>query len=895
MGSDIFIKTGNTDASWTTGKAKNIFIKTTSSLWSAAKGVWMYLGAGWTKVWPLSGIFAETDPYITTSSTNTVHLGSSNVVQIGTTYYGKNGTWNGNGWTIQSYSYEWIAYNSSNTADNSGYSISTGTYNSPVALDLTGTTTATNSDKKYLSFKITANASNSAYSGSAESGHTDGRIYIIRKVPLISTNPSFNAGPYYVGNTISYSSGWNTTEPYKIEGSRTIIKWYYSSNSNGSNRTEITRASGLYSWTIQSTDNLAGQYIVAEETVFNSGSDYLYGIDGFSNGANQLTIVTSSTVVADIQPGSFSISSSTKAYPAGAYSTRTVTAAWGASTDAAKYEYQIEKSSDGSTWSYASTGNGAQNIIYSVYNTTGTSVSLTLDYAKYYRVSVRAKSLSGSLTTDASNNQYSTTGTNPGDPTSLSATYTDTTASITFTNGTSGSNTYNGVQYKIGSGGTWSSATYISPVGITGLVGGTPYTIYLRSINEDGLVSTGSANVSFTTLSQPGNFTYSLSNGTPTPSWPLGAGINITGSTGNVMTVSWNAATNANSYADQVSGVYNSSLYNTGANRSDTWSYSSSGNEYATVYAYNTNTATYAVNVTWGASTNAQSYVVNYTIPGLGIYGALSAPITGTSWSYTTNQSVTITSVVAYSNSNGTGAFRTGTLSGNSSLTASSTSISASAGPFYLTYTAPAVAPSNTVAPSVSPGSGTLGSTSFSSTTGSWSGNPTPTYSYQWQYLTSGGWNSYGGATSSSWIPPTSLASVSGFLYTIKCVVTATNSAGNASASSNSVSVSAPASPPSTPTGFSISSSGLATWNAVSGATGYYLNIWYASSAAGANAYSAGVYTVSGGSTISYQLPYGTNPSTGVYCGWADGQIAAYNSAGTSSYSAWYPSSTTYV
>ena len=75
---------------------------------------------------------------------------------------------------------------------------------------------------------------------------------------------------------------------------------------------------------------------------------------------------------------------------------------------------------------------------------------------------------------------------------------------------------------------------------------------------------------------------------------------------------------------------------------------------------------------------------------------------------------------------------------------------------------------------------------------------------------------------------------------------------------------------PSTPTGFSISSSGLATWTAVSGATGYYLNIWYASNSSGANAYSAGVYTVTGGSTTSYQLPYGTNPNTGVYCNYAE-------------------------
>lgn len=578
MPSDIFIKTGTTDSTWK--KAKSIFINTAAGVPKTAKAVWLAFTAGnWTKVWPLSGIFSTSDPYITTSAGNTVHLGSSNVVQIGTTYVGKNGTWNPNGWTIQSYSYQWYAYNSASLLDMSGVTLETGTYSSPVTLDMSSTTYATKADRRYLSFAITANASNSAYNGYAESANTDGRIYIIRKVPL-NISYSLNAGPYSEGNTISFSSAWNITEPYKIESSsvRTslglspgTIKWYsVSSLTNiyaGGGRTEITRASGLYSWTIQTTDNLAGKYIIAEETVFNSGSDYLYGNNGFVNGANQVTIATSTTVQAAVAPGAFSISSVTKGFPVvgsqGAY--RPVSISWGAATNATSYEYLIESSSDGVTWATA-TAPTSPFLPFSYANdsTTSTSVSsLSVNYAKYYRASVRAKSASN-LYTSASNNPYNATGTAPGDPSGLSETHTDTTATITFTNGTAGSNTYNGVQYKIGSGGTWSSSIFTSPFTITGLNASTSYTIYLRSINEDGLTSTGNANIAVTTSASWTDGTVSVtSTGISGTSATTGATLAVSTSgwlAGTTFTYQWYRTRNISGIADLALGTASSQL-----------------------------------------------------------------------------------------------------------------------------------------------------------------------------------------------------------------------------------------------------------------------------------------------------------------------------------------------
>lgn len=85
------------------------------------------------------------------------------------------------------------------------------------------------------------------------------------------------------------------------------------------------------------------------------------------------------------------------------------------------------------------------------------------------------------------------------------------------------------------------------------------------------------------------------------------------------------------------------------------------------------------------------------------------------------------------------------------------------------------LAPVNTVAPVVS-GSVTVGQT-LSTTNGTWTGTPTPTFTYQWQRVTT----NISGATSSTYV--TVAADVGN---TIRCVVTATNAISAVSANSNS-------------------------------------------------------------------------------------------------------------
>jgi len=88
------------------------------------------------------------------------------------------------------------------------------------------------------------------------------------------------------------------------------------------------------------------------------------------------------------------------------------------------------------------------------------------------------------------------------------------------------------------------------------------------------------------------------------------------------------------------------------------------------------------------------------------------------------------------------------------------------------------IPPSNTVAPVIS-GTAVVGQT-LSSTTGTWTGAPTPTYAYQWKRNGS----NIASATSSTYTLVQADAT-----FAITCAVTATNIAGSAEATSNSLTI----------------------------------------------------------------------------------------------------------
>lgn len=99
---------------------------------------------------------------------------------------------------------------------------------------------------------------------------------------------------------------------------------------------------------------------------------------------------------------------------------------------------------------------------------------------------------------------------------------------------------------------------------------------------------------------------------------------------------------------------------------------------------------------------------------------------------------------------------------------------------------------------------------------------------------------------------------------------------------------------PSTPTGVSVSGSGVVSWNAVSGADYYeVLNYTDRTGSPSNNNNRLGPYNTT---VFATSLQLGSNQGYSSPNNWARAQVRAWNYAGqVSTYSAWYPSSTTYV
>ena len=540
--SDIYAKTSTGTSSTTWSKAVNLFVKTasgtSSAAWSAVKNVYVYFSAGWTRVWPLSGVFNVTSPYITTSSGSTTPLyGVDGARRVGSVVWGKNGTWNANGWVINSYQYRWRAYNSSEISDlNRDSQTSLATYSSAVSLTIPATY-----DRKYLSFFIQANSSGgSAYNGFAESGVEYGGLQIVRQQP-INISASLNNLTPQVGNTISFSSSWNTTDAYAPEAGRTTIQWYKNLSNSTTGGTFLT--SGSYSYIVQSSD--LNHYIYAVETTFNSGTDYDLGI----NTGVSVSRITTSTVIQELVPQPFNTIAFTKGFPSSSSQgiARSTALSWNASTNATRYEIEYEGSNDNTNWT------NVQTFAASPY-TTSTSQTAQWGspqpvggYPYYYfmRARIRASNTTSSTTVIGDGGAYRyATGSPPGQPSFGSISVTSTTASIPVTaSSTQGSNfRYEVMEYQFRTSfnsypGSWSTQSLSSGSGtisLSGLSASTTYYIKIRNRNFDEEYSAENE-TSFTTS------TALTKLATPT-------GVNATDTRTDGVNVTWNPVTGAAYY-----------------------------------------------------------------------------------------------------------------------------------------------------------------------------------------------------------------------------------------------------------------------------------------------------------------------------------------------------------
>ena len=119
--------------------------------------------------------------------------------------------------------------------------------------------------------------------------------------------------------------------------------------------------------------------------------------------------------------------------------------------------------------------------------------------------------------------------TTPDAPTSLAVTIGKGSASVAFTAGADGGSSITNYEYQLNGTGAWTALSPVdtsSPVTISGLTNGTPYTVKLRAVNALGAGAASAASASFTPLlrlvtpAQEGTLSILAgtgSLGTPTP------------------------------------------------------------------------------------------------------------------------------------------------------------------------------------------------------------------------------------------------------------------------------------------------------------------------------------------------------------------------------------------
>jgi hypothetical protein len=192
------------------------------------------------------------------------------------------------------------------------------------------------------------------------------------------------------------------------------------------------------------------------------------------------------------------------------------------------------------------------------------------------------------------------------------------------------------------------------------------YTIAPRSVNYQGYavqygVSTSDKRSAYTssptaTITTLTAFSYSISDATATPGTPSVSALSFSG---NVVSYSWNATSNASYYISYINGGSEGSRSNARYVTSDSWG-ATPGSYYSVgVYAVNQNKQ---ATISWTSSTGASYYIVSYVADG----SSGSQQVNGNSLTLA-GTNISVSSVTAYT----TGASLAGTLSGSSSLSLS--------------------------------------------------------------------------------------------------------------------------------------------------------------------------------------------------------------------------------
>jgi len=933
MAGKSYIKVGTND--W--DRIKKMYIKAAGQTWIAIRKAYIKTSSGWKKVFDT----ASNRPFIEDNDIPKIRLNTfrtnstynppgtaddpvNPVVEappvqqmgpptttptvgwpngtVGNHLWGYDGSWvSGNG-SSMTFQYKWFYRYSSNPNDDTEELNATSSTGRTDMLTNSSSHLGKNDgdyfDRNFLTFKVTA--TNSA----GNSTQPSAAVYIVRQQPVLISATMLDKNEASLNTTMTCTFVYQNQWYNKPDMSKSFIEWFALENL-GSALTTSNRVSGpeyLNSFSTSGTTTktinayhvpqLLNRYYQARITLNNSsttpaeyaGSQII--VSGFTpkfavTGSDWKNVVT--TQILDPQP--FNTLSFTKNFPFSSNQgiTRSTNLSWQASTNATKYRIEYWGSNDNANWTQVqsfTTSPDQTTTTHTAYWTNPPSGGF--DYYKFIKARVRAAN-AGSVTviSDGGAERYAD-GTAPGQPSfgSINA-FSDGTATIPITsNSNQGSNyRYEQIEYKVRNYYTsypssWSTQSLSSSgsgtISLSGLSNSNnPYYIVIRQRNQDEL--------------------YSIENETSfdIPAPPM---YNVTFN-GNGGTLSSGPGSGQTSYT--YSGIAGTTFTVPSASRSgysfSIWRNPESGGD--PTFATPGNTYTISGSITFWAKwtfipPNLTAPTITLVSPPSTPQGPLSVYFSGGSGPYYQFwwQSGSDYSGTTSFDANGSSSPLTDT-SGpdvgtyyvavrsvsalNNTGSGPSTSISSWSSPVQFTVNAPPPTQYtiswNANGGSVSPSSNTVNSGTLVSA-------PTPTrsgytflywrdspnvFSYIYQINPGGSW--------------TVNSNITFYAYWQQSIVA-----------------------PSTPTGVTVSGSGLVSWGAVNGATTYEVqNYTDRQSNPPNNNNRLGPYTTTDIEGTSFQLGSGQG-----YSGsnnYARAQVRARNAAGVSLYSAWFPSSTSYV
>ncbi len=462
-----------TSGTWT--EVKSVFQRI-GGTWTEILTIFQRIGGTWTKVYSglkIPGII--TIPTITGDG------------YVGSTFTSTTGTWSN---SPTGYTRQWLT---STTLTGSVSSISGATG--------TSFTTTSAQDNRYLLIRVTAtNASGTNQSESDRTFITKYRAPTRTATAFLLTGTASTSGSLTV--TAEGSTYWNNTTtvsgvtydispgfPNDSTAAVYEYSWEYSDGTAAANSTNSS------TYTFSSSDS--GKQVRAKVIAKNSAGDSNPAYSAYSDAVSA-------------QPGAFNITSATLGYPG--VSTRNITVSWGASTNAASYEFRFEGSQDGFL-----TGGTSLGTSWTGYTATDTETSKTFSVSNQYndyRVTGRAKS--GSLYTYSNGGSSSSfvyvdaTGSAPDTPVISSIVSKSNLADglyleVTYTLASKGSNDIVSFDYSLNNGSSYTNTTSFTSttIKITGVAQNTTYNVKIRANNNDGYQSNPSATVQHTSAKVP--------------------------------------------------------------------------------------------------------------------------------------------------------------------------------------------------------------------------------------------------------------------------------------------------------------------------------------------------------------------------------------------------------